>query len=112
MKMVIVYITCGSVTEARKIGRILLKKRLAACINILPHMESLSLWPPKTGKIESAKETVLLAKSLVSRFDELEKEVLRIHSYNTPAIIALPTGKVSNKYYDWIEGELSDKIGE
>ncbi len=112
MEMVIVYITCASVTEAKKIGRVLLGKRLAACINILPRMESLSLWPPKTGKIESAKETVLLAKTLSTKYDDLEKEVLKIHSYKVPAIIALPTKKVYDKYYDWIVGELSDKIGE
>jgi periplasmic divalent cation tolerance protein len=106
MEMILVYITCSSSEEARKIGRILLEKRLAACINILPHMESLSLWPPKTGKIESANETVLLAKTMISKLKSLESEVAEIHSYDTPAIIAVPTVGVNKKYFDWISAEL------
>ncbi len=108
--LILVYITCGSHDEARNIGNHLLTKRLAACVNIFSGVESISLWPPGTGKIESSEESVLIAKTVKAKWTRLAAEVRNIHTYDTPAIVAIPVRDVDKKYYDWIKGELSDKI--
>lgn len=109
--LILVYVTCGSPNEAHDIGNHLLNKKLAACVNVFSGMESMSLWPPLTGKIETAVESVLIIKTVKSKWTGLVSEIKKIHSYDTPAIIALPVQDVDKKYYDWIRKELSDKIG-
>ncbi|OGG11644.1 hypothetical protein A2Z00_01150 [Candidatus Gottesmanbacteria bacterium RBG_13_45_10] len=104
--MIIMYITCESAAEATKIGTHLLQKRLCGCINIYEGMRSLYFWPPKTGKLEKANETVLLVKTISSKFDAIEKEVMKLHSSDTPCMIAIPAAKVSKEYYDWIKEEI------
>ena len=105
--MLLVYITCGSIEQAEDIGRQLLDEKISSCINILPQMHSMYLWPPQSGQIEKAQEVVLLAKTIESKFAELAKFVTKIHTYDTPCIIALPVAHVSDKYYRWIKGELA-----
>jgi periplasmic divalent cation tolerance protein len=104
--LILVYITCGNLAEAKKVGQHLLEKRLAGCINIFPHMQSAYFWPPKSGKIEEAKEVVLIAKTIKSKYKALEKEIYKIHSYQNPCILAIPVELVAKKYYDWLKGEL------
>ncbi len=105
--MIFIYITCENVTEAKKIGKHLLKKRLCGCFNIIDGMNAVYWWPPKSGKIEEANETILLIKTLEGKFDEIEKEVLTLHSSDTPCLIAIPTINVAKKYFDWIKGEIT-----
>jgi periplasmic divalent cation tolerance protein len=104
--MILIYITCADVSEAKKIGKYLLDKKLCACINIFDGMNSLYFWPPKTGKLEEAHEAVLLVKTLSGKFELIEKEVLAIHVSDTPCLIAIPTTHVSKKYLEWIKGEM------
>src|SRR5258706_2392503 len=105
--MMLIYITCKDNKEAKKIGTALLAKRLCACINILDGMNSTYFWPPKSGKLEEAHESVLLVKTLEKKFTEIEEEVRRLHSYDTPSVMAFPVTQVSKKYYEWIAGEVS-----
>ncbi len=79
----------------------------SVCINIIDGMKSAYWWPPKSGKIEEASETILLVKTLQKKFDEIEKEVKKLHSSDTPCLIAIPTTKIAKKYYDWIKGEIT-----
>lgn len=104
--ILLIYITCESVEEAKKIGKHLMNNRLAACVNILPDMQPLFFWPPKQGIIDESKEVVLIAKTIESKFKALEKEVLAVHPYDVPCIIALPTKYVSKKYSEWLHSEL------
>lgn len=104
--MILCYITCDSVQQAKEIGKHLMGKRLCACVNIFPEMEPMFFWPPKSGKIDESKEVVLIAKTLESKYALLEKEVAKIHTYDVPCIFSLPVTHVSKKYYDWIVGEL------
>lgn len=101
------YITCESIDQAQRIGKHLLAKHLCACINIIPSMQSAYFWPPKSEKIEEANEVILIAKTIESKYQALEDEVHRIHTYNTPCVIAIPATHVSKKYYDWLLGELN-----
>lgn len=104
--IILVYITCESVEQAKKIGKNLMKKRLCACVNIFPDMHPMFWWPPKQNKIDETTEVVLIAKTTEIKYEALEKEVIKIHSYDTPCIIAIPTAHITKKYYDWLVGEL------
>lgn len=97
---IVVLVTCGSDREAKKIARALVEKRLAACGNILEvPMRSIYRWK---GKVESARECLLILKTSRRRFAALEAEVKRLHSYDVPEIIALPIAAGSAEYLKWI----------
>ena len=111
--MILVYITCEDKIEAEKIGKHLLKKRLVACVNIIDSAHSMYFWPPslpagRQGKnrIEEASEAILLCKTLESKWNALEKHVLKLHSYSNPMIYAIPISCVTKKYYNWLTSEL------
>jgi len=107
--ILLVYITCESVDQAKTIGKHLMDKRLCACVNIFPDMQSLFFWPPKEKTIDEQKEVVLIAKTTEAKYQQLEDEVHAVHSYEVPCVIAIPTAHVSKKYYDWLCGELEEK---
>lgn len=106
--LLLVYITCETVKQAKEIGKHLMTKRLCACVNIFPDMQPMFFWPPKENKIDESKEVVLVAKTIENKYQELEAEIIKVHSYDVPCIIAIPTAHVSQKYYDWIVGELEE----
>jgi periplasmic divalent cation tolerance protein len=105
--LILIYITCESADEAKKIGKYLLEKRLCGCVNIFPDANPMFWWPPKENKLDESKESVLLVKTLESKFEEIENEVRKIHSFDTPCLIAIPVLKVNQDYYDWIKGEIN-----
>lgn len=97
---IVVLVTCGSPREAKRIAKALVDARLAACVNILQApVVSVYRWK---GKVESAKETLLIIKSVRSKFPALERAIKRIHSYDVPEIIALPIAAGSSDYLAWI----------
>ena len=104
--LLLVYITCETIKQAKSIGKHLLDKRLCACINIYPEMYPMFFWPPKENKIDESKEVVLIAKTTKKHYSDLELEVKKIHTYDVPCIIAIPTAHVAQSYYDWLVGEL------
>ncbi len=106
--MIIVIVTCKNKKEATKIAKHLLEKKLVGCAKVLPPTHSMYLWPPKSGKVAEADEVMLITKTLESKWEEIEKEVLALHSYENPEIYALPTSHVSKKYLTWVENELVD----
>jgi len=96
----LVLVTCPTLPEARKISRSLLQKHLAACVNIhSSHVESSYRWK---GKIETAREHLLLIKTTTRRLKSLEREVLRLHSYETPEFLVLPISSGSRAYLRWL----------
>ncbi len=103
----LLYIPCKDTDEAKQIGNILLSNRLVACVNVFPHMESLYFWPPGTDTIENSQEAVLLCKTVHNNWDAIEKIVLATHSYENPAILELPLGRVTNRYADWLVSEMN-----
>jgi periplasmic divalent cation tolerance protein len=107
MKPILVYVDCRDTREAEDIGRELLEKKLVACVNIIPSpIKSLYLWPPKSMFIEDAKEILLIAKTLDEKWDEIEKTVMKIHSYDVPGILAIPLTRVSRIYLAWMKKEI------
>lgn len=107
--VLLVYITCESIEQAKSIGKHLLTKKLCACVNIFPEMQPMCFWPPNSGVLTEGKEVVLIAKTIESKYQELEDEVHKIQpSYDVPCVIAIPTAHVSKKYYDWLVGEINE----
>lgn len=104
--MILVYVTCESVKQAKQIGKAILKKRLATCVNIFPEMQPIFWWPPKKNKLDESKEVVLIIKTIEKKFKEIEKEILQLHTYETPCIFSIKVDKVHKPFLDWIEGEI------
>ncbi len=101
---VLVYTTYPSLVEAERAGRLLVEKGLAACVNILPGMRSIYRWQ---GEIEQADEVVMIVKTRETQKDAVAAEVKRGHSYDTPAILFLPTDGGTADYLQWIVSESS-----
>jgi len=97
------YVTCPNKELAQKMARVLLEEGLIACANILPEMESLYWWE---GKIDSAKECVLILKSTVMQSERVIARVESLHSYNTPCILSLNVEQGSAAYVRWLKGSL------
>ena len=97
---IIVLITAGSEEEAHKVAELLTNEKKAACVNILPGVDSLFWWE---GKIDSARESLLLVKTRASLFPEIVELVKRMHSYEVPEIIALPIIAGSEDYLKWLD---------
>ncbi len=96
---IMVYATFPSVEAAIEIGRGLVEKRFAACVNILPSMISIYAWE---GKIESATEAVLIAKTIASQAGDCMDYIRAHHSYDVPAVLVLPVIGGSAEYLDWL----------
>jgi periplasmic divalent cation tolerance protein len=102
MEFTFAYITAPDVEAARRIGKILLVERLAACVNILPGMESHYWWE---GRIESAQEAVLIAKTREGLREAMIERVREAHPSETPCIVFLPVTAGHPDYLDWIASE-------
>ena len=96
----IVLSTAGSEQEAHKIAHSLVKRRLAACVNILPHVQSIYRWK---GEIESAQEWLLLIKTRADRFPAVRDAIGELHSYEVPECIVLEIEDGSLPYLQWLE---------
>jgi periplasmic divalent cation tolerance protein len=101
-RAVLVYTTWPSIVEAEAAGRVIVEKRLAACVNIVPGMIS-HYW--REGKIERAEEVVMLVKTRASLAEEVGVTVRELHSYTTPAIMVLPVESLDPAYHQWIVTE-------
>jgi periplasmic divalent cation tolerance protein len=97
----VVLVTCSTAAEAQRIARAVVNARLAACVNILPGaVQSIYRWK---GKVESARERLLLIKTSRKRLAKLQSAVARLHSYDVPEFIAIPIAAGSPGYLLWIE---------
>jgi periplasmic divalent cation tolerance protein len=97
----VVLVTCSTAAEARRIARAVVDARLAACVNILPGaLESIYRW---RGKVETARERLLLIKTSRKRLAKLQATVERLHSYDVPEFIALPIAAGSPAYLAWLD---------
>ncbi len=100
---VVVLMTASSREEAGRIAEMLIRERLAGCVQILPEIQSVYRWQ---GKVERESEVLLIAKTTSARFDELDRAVREIHSYETPEIVALPLTAVSGPYLEWLQAAV------
>jgi len=100
---VVVLVTTKNALEAKKIAKHLLNKKLIACANIIKGVESFFLWK---GKVDSAREAMMVIKTKKSLFAKVKKEIEAIHSYDVCEVIALPINQGNKKYFDWIQSSV------
>ncbi len=99
MNIRFVYMTASGLEEAKRIGRVLVAARLAACVNILPQMNSVYVWE---GKLEEASEVVMIAKTTAERVPELIERVKSLHSYSCPCIVSLAVEAGYPPFLEWV----------
>jgi len=95
----VVVTTCGSLEEARHIARAVIERRLAACVNIVPQVESIYRWK---GEIETSNESLLMIKTTAGVFERLRAALTELHSYEVPECVELTVTDGSEAYLDWI----------
>ncbi|MGP0017431.1 MAG: divalent-cation tolerance protein CutA [Candidatus Sulfotelmatobacter sp.] len=95
----IVLSTTGSEDEARNLARHLVEHQLAACVNIIPQIESIYRWQ---GKVESSREWLLLIKTTAERFPAVRDAIRELHSYELPECVALSIEDGSPLYLQWL----------
>lgn len=97
----VVLCTCPDEAFAKQLALQLVKKKLAACVNIVSPMQSIFSWQ---NQVEIANEILLIIKTADKNFSELETFIQSQHPYEVPEIIALSITKGSKKYLNWLEG--------
>jgi periplasmic divalent cation tolerance protein len=95
----IVLSTAGSEQEARKIAGHLVENQLAACVNIVPQIESIYRWE---GRVESNQEWLLVIKTTAERFPAVRDAIRELHSYDLPECMAMSVEDGSAEYLEWI----------
>jgi periplasmic divalent cation tolerance protein len=96
---ILVLTTAGSRDEASKIGRALVERFLAACVNIVPQVESIYRWD---GKIEEAEEWLLIVKTTRAGFERVREAIVELHSYEVPECVSVAIDDGSVRYLGWI----------
>lgn len=96
---VVVWTTIGSTADGRGIASILVTERLAACVNVLPEMESFYRWK---GQVEADHERQLVMKTTAHRVAALRARVHELHDYDVPEFVVLPIVGGSDAYLNWI----------
>lgn len=99
----LVLTTAGSKEEAQRIARTLVERRLAACVNVVPQIESVYRWQ---GNIEEAEEWLLLIKTTSAAFERVRDAIKELHSYELPECICLAVDSGSSAYLEWLEDSV------
>ncbi|MEW6620252.1 MAG: divalent-cation tolerance protein CutA [bacterium] len=99
MKYIVVLITTPQTEEATKIANKLVEDKIAACVNIIPHIHSIFWWE---NKIDKSAESLLIIKTRKSLLKKLITMVKKVHSYTVPEIIALPIIGGNEDYLRWL----------
>ncbi|HKW89058.1 MAG TPA: divalent-cation tolerance protein CutA [Candidatus Acidoferrales bacterium] len=101
---IVVLVTCGTMKDAIRIADALVRRRMAACVNVFDSpVRSIYRWK---GRVEAAKEHLLVIKTSQKRFPALEREIRELHSYDVPEIIALPIMAGAKAYLRWLEDSV------
>jgi len=100
-----VFTTTEKKEDARKIAREVVRRRLAACVQIIGPVSSTYWW--KEG-IEEAEEWLCVVKSREELYEKLEKAIRDVHPYEVPEILAMPVVKGSPDYLRWLDRETSE----
>lgn len=103
MAYCVVFVTASKGPEAKRLAMLVLKRKLCACVNIIKNIESFFWWQ---GKIDTAKESLLVIKTRKSFLPRLFKAIRLAHSYEVCEIVALPVVAGSKPYLDWISRSL------
>jgi len=102
MKMVLLFLPCANDKEAEKVSQSLLEKHLIVCAKKTP-VSSAFFWK---GEMDKANEILLVMESTEENYEQVEKEVRKLHSYETFALTAVPVIKYSKGVGDWLKEGL------
>ena len=100
----LVFVTCPTRAAARRLAAALVTRRLAACVNILPGVESIFWWE---GKMSRSREALLLLKTTKARLGTLTRAILTLHPYEVPEVIAVPVTAGHGAYLRWVASSVS-----
>ena len=103
-KFAIVLVTAPEPKTARALAKAALEARLAACVNLVPKIESFFWWQ---GKIDTAAEALLLIKTTADKLGELETLILARHPYDTPEFVVLTLSAGNQRYLDWLGASVA-----
>ena len=101
--MIFLYTPCKDVSEAKKIAKALVTKKIAACANIFP-ISSIYRWK---GKIRDDQEQVLLIKTTRKNTDKARDEIKKLHSYDVPCIASFEVD-CNSDYKIWVKSEVNE----
>ena len=107
MKIYFIYVTFGSLREAKRLGSLLVKNKLAACTNIIPTIYSTYVWKNKTMM---DKECSMIVKTSKSRVKAAIKFIVKKHSYECPAVSAFPIESAHSDFQRWIHEQTMSKL--
>ena len=100
----VVLTTCPSLAVARRIATVLVRQRLAACVNVVPRIESVFRWQ---GKVDRCREVLLVMKTTAAALPVLQRMVVAHHPYEVPEIIALPLLAGHAPYLAWVQSSVT-----
>jgi periplasmic divalent cation tolerance protein len=103
---IIVFVTAESKEEAEKIAEALVTEKLAACVNVLPGIRSCYVWE---RKMTWSEEVLLMIKTTLGRFGQLQDRVRELHSYEVPEIASVSIDAASQPYLDWIDTSVGGR---
>lgn len=104
-EIVVVLVTVPGIKDGNRISRAILTLRLAACVTVIPSVQSLYRWK---GKIVQGKEAMLFVKTTRARYKRLERKVVELHPYEVPEIIAVPLACGLPLYVEWVVSEVAN----
>jgi periplasmic divalent cation tolerance protein len=99
----LVFCTFPSIDSARQIGTALVEKQLAACVNLIPGIESIYRWQ---GELENTRETLAIFKTSAEVYPAFEKALAELHPYDVPEIVAIEPSAVAETYAAWVLAEV------
>src|ERR687892_645156 len=105
-KLSLVLVTAPSQEVANQLAHSLVSGRFAACVTVIPRVVSIYVWE---GKLEQAEEALMLIKTRSSRYAEMEQHIRTHHPYDTPEIVEIPAGQVTQKYWQWVVQETTSR---
>ena len=103
----VVLVTCPSQAVARRVAGRLIARRVAACVNIVPGLTSVYRWK---GRVEHAREVLLIIKTTGGAFERLRREVLAAHPYEVPEVIAVPVVAGHAPYMRWVREGVRPRL--
>ena len=100
----LIFTTCANEAEARQLAQHLVKEKLAACVNILPTVESIYMWE---GEVTSETESKLLIKTKSEKMNEVIQTIKKLHSYEIPEIQVVDVATGNLAYFNWMDEVLN-----
>jgi periplasmic divalent cation tolerance protein len=102
----LILVTAPSLEVANRLAHGLVSERLAACVNVLPQVMSTYVWQ---GRLEQAEEALMMIKTRRSCYAAVERYIHAQHPYDTPEIVEIPAGRVTQRYWAWVLKETDSE---